>query len=119
MSPSTGQVFGHKFLTQLAHSMLHSERMRLCLLSFGFLFTTACGLSMNPDLPSTEENDPLPFDPAPTEFPGNDDINLGQDEALPPPPAFEAPSSAAGGSSAISCAPLGGEGGATTCGGVL
>jgi hypothetical protein len=92
--------------------------MRLCLLSLGFGLTTACGLSMNPDLPSTEENQAPPFDSGPTESPPpNDDISVG-DGALPLPPGFES-SAGSGGSSTTNCTGLGGEGGANSCGGIL
>lgn len=91
--------------------------MRLCLVTSLGLLSTACGLSMNPDLPSTEGEKAPPFG-GDTEGPisdGDSAIDLGEGEEAPP--TFGSP--AATGGAAAGCIGPGGVGGvldAPTCG---
>lgn len=86
--------------------------MRLCLIILLGLMLTACGLSMNPDLPSTKEENSPPFgggSEGPDE--GNSGIDLGDgDESAP---IFEAPAGAGG--VFHNCGGPGGDGGAAGC----
>ena len=88
--------------------------MRLCLVPSLGLLLTACGLSMNPDLPSTEAEKSPPFggDSGGPVSNGDGDSGIGIDgEGLLP--IFESPAGAGGAASA--CLGPGGEGGADNC----
>lgn len=83
--------------------------MRLCLLSGLGLILTACGLSMNPDLPSAKDDDSPTFGGD-----GDDNLSIGDGDAVGP--VGEGASEGFGGSGQP-CPGLGGEGGVPSCGG--
>lgn len=100
-------------LSRLAHSVLHYQRMRFCFVTLLAFFLAACGLSMNPDLPSTKENAPPLGGGAEGPNEGGDDgIAVGDGD--PSPPISESPLGTGGVVQA--CLGAGGAGGAPTCG---
>ncbi len=89
--------------------MLHYQRMRLCLLSLLGLILAACGLSMNPDLPSTEERGGSPV----LGGDGDGGISIGDGDVTGP--GGEAPPLEGAGGASQTCMNLGGAGGEPSC----